>query len=182
MGVDLVSQIERQGLRLFPTIAEFTGEWRVEATLTQQVLDALTDASLGQLVSPEGRTLGRLAWHVVTSIPDFLAHFGITIEPVKDAATVPASAQPIADAFRKISADVPEAIEQQWTDQTLKQVQDAFGRDLPNAAILGLLVKHMIHHRGQMTVLMRQAGLKVPGVYGPAKEEWSRLGAEPPKI
>jgi uncharacterized damage-inducible protein DinB len=27
-----------------------------------------------------------------------------------------------------------------------------------------------------MTVLMRQAGIKVPGVYGPAKEEWAAYG------
>jgi hypothetical protein len=27
-----------------------------------------------------------------------------------------------------------------------------------------------------MTVLMRQAGLVVPGVYGPAREEWAVYG------
>ena len=32
-----------------------------------------------------------------------------------------------------------------------------------------------------MTVLMRQAGLTVPGVYGPAKEEWAVAGMEAPK-
>lgn len=37
------------------------------------------------------------------------------------------------------------------------------------------------HHLGQMTVLMRQAGLNVPGVYGPSKEEWTAYGMpEPP--
>jgi hypothetical protein len=30
-----------------------------------------------------------------------------------------------------------------------------------------------------MTVLMRQAGLKVPGVYGPSREEWSQFGMQP---
>lgn len=32
-----------------------------------------------------------------------------------------------------------------------------------------------------MTVLMRQAGLPVPGIYGPAKEEWTTFGLEAPK-
>ena len=41
---------------------------------------------------------------------------------------------------------------------------------------LSVLLVHQIHHRGQMTVLMRQAGLKVPGIYGPALEEWERYG------
>ena len=36
------------------------------------------------------------------------------------------------------------------------------------------LINHQNHHRGQMTVLMRQAGLTVPGVYGPAKKRVGR--------
>jgi uncharacterized damage-inducible protein DinB len=30
-----------------------------------------------------------------------------------------------------------------------------------------------------MTVLMRQADLRVPGIYGPSREEWAAGGAEP---
>ena len=33
--------------------------------------------------------------------------------------------------------------------------------------------------RGQMTVLMRQAVLAVPGIYGPAEEEWAAMGLPP---
>jgi uncharacterized damage-inducible protein DinB len=47
---------------------------------------------------------------------------------------------------------------------------------------LQILVRHEIHHRGQMTVLMRQARLKLPGIYGPSKEEWSKYGAQPPEV
>ncbi|MBE0644676.1 MAG: hypothetical protein IH600_11400 [Bacteroidetes bacterium] len=31
----------------------------------------------------------------------------------------------------------------------------------------------------QLTVLMRQAGLLVPGIYGPSREEWSTYGLPP---
>ena len=44
---------------------------------------------------------------------------------------------------------------------------------------LAALVGHQTHHRGQMAPLMRQAGLKVPGVYGPSKEEWVDYGMPP---
>ena len=47
---------------------------------------------------------------------------------------------------------------------------------------LQVLVVHQAHHRGQMTVLMRQAGLTVPGVYGPAREEWTTYGMQPPIV
>ena len=51
-----------------------------------------------------------------------------------------------------------------------------YGETWKRGRTLGALVNHQIHHRGQMTVLMRQAGLEVPGVYGPAKEEWGAYG------
>lgn len=44
------------------------------------------------------------------------------------------------------------------------------------------LIKHIVHHRGQITVLMRQAGLKPAGVYGPPKEDWVHLGVENPPL
>jgi hypothetical protein len=38
------------------------------------------------------------------------------------------------------------------------------------------MIFHQAHHRGQITVLMRQAGLKVVGIYSPAQEEWAEQG------
>lgn len=168
---------------MYTTVAELAAEWRGESALTQRVMDALTDASLAQPVSPEGRTLGRIAWHIVTSTPAFLAQFGLTPPGESETpSTVPSTAQAIADAFRKVSTDAARAMEQQLTGQSLQEVQDVFGRPLTKAATVLLLIKHHAHHRGQMTVLMRQAGLQVPGVYGPAREEWSRIGGQPPAI
>jgi uncharacterized damage-inducible protein DinB len=45
--------------------------------------------------------------------------------------------------------------------------------------VLSVLIRHQCHHRGQMTVLMRQAGLRVPGVSGPSREEWATWGMQP---
>lgn len=70
----------------------------------------------------------------------------------------------------------------QWNDDDLKVLNNVFGQELPNGVTLSLLNQHQIHHRGQITVLMRQAGLKVPGIYGPAREEWAELGMKEPKI
>ena len=47
-----------------------------------------------------------------------------------------------------------------------------YGQKWTRSATLESIVKHQIHHRAQMTVLMRQASLKVPRVYGPSREEW----------
>lgn len=39
---------------------------------------------------------------------------------------------------------------------------------------------YQIHHRGQMTVLMRQTGLKVSDVNGPSREEVADIGMKTP--
>ncbi|KOO49887.1 DinB family protein [Viridibacillus arvi] len=167
---------------MYVTISDFIKEWNKESMLTQKVLDGLTDDSLDQLVYPEGRTLGRIAWHLTTNIPEYLANFGLQINVVENADNVPTSAKEIAETFRNVSSYSAKMIEEQWTDETLKQVQNAFGREETNAMIIMGLIKHIVHHRGQVTILMRQAGIKPFGVYGPPKEDWIRLGVENPPL
>lgn len=167
---------------MYVTIADFIKEWNREAMLTQNVLDGLTDDSLKQQVYPGGRNLGRIAWHVTTNIPDYLAHFGLNIDGVENAESVPTSAKKIAETFKEKSSHASQIIEQQWTDKSLEQIQEAFGRQESNAQILMGQIKHIVHHRGQITVLMRQAGLKPFGVYGPPKEDWIHLGVENPPL
>jgi uncharacterized damage-inducible protein DinB len=167
-------------MKMYTTIQEFVQEWDQEMGSTQKVMDALTDQSLGQAVSSDDRTLGRIAWHLVTSTPGMLKEFGVHTEEISGG--VPSSAKEIADRFRRVTSSSADAVEKQWTDASLSEMVNVFGMSMPKAATLALLIKHIIHHRGQMTVLMRQAGLKVPGVYGPAREEWSLMGMDVPVI
>lgn len=164
---------------MYRTVEDLIAEWKHEAGLTQNLLDSLTDEALLQQVYPEGRTLGRIAWHFVTNIPDYLTEFGVSIAKVSNASEVP-TAKEIAEVFRAVSSQVINALQEQWTDNTLKQIQQAFGRKESNATIFMGLIKHIVHHRGQVTVLMRQAGLLIPAVYGPPKEGWAKIGMTPP--
>lgn len=156
---------------MFATVQGFAQEWEQEAASTQRVLDALTDASLAQEVAPGHRKLGEIAWHLAATIPMFASLIGLKIEWSGDDRSVPSSAAAIAEGYRHASQSLLNLVTSQFTDEMLLQTSDMFGRVLPNGAILRLLMKHEIHHRGQLTVLMRQAGLKVPGVYGPSKDE-----------
>lgn len=167
---------------MYGTVADFIKEWNKEAMLTQKVLEGLTDSSLNQQVYAEGRTLGRIAWHLTTTIPDYLSDFGLKINEVENKEQIPSSANVIVKTFQKTSEDAVKVIEEQWTDEDLKKRQIAFGREESNAQILMGLIKHIIHHRGQMTVLMRQAGIKPFGVYGPPKEDWIQFGVENPPL
>ncbi len=166
---------------MYSTVENFITEWNKEARLTQNILDSLTDESLLQKVYPDGRTLGRIAWHFVSNIPDYLTEFGFRLDQVQNSDEVP-SANEIAESFKTIGSNVGKALKEQWIDDSLKQIQNAFGRMESNATIFMGLIKHIVHHRGQITVLMRQAGLPIPAIYGPSKEGWIQLGLETPPL
>lgn len=164
---------------MYNSVAEAVGEWRYEARLTQMVMDALTDQSLAQQIPMEGRTLGQLAWHMVTYATTFLAHFGLQLEQLDEKSQVPSTAQEIARRWSEVNESAARAMEEQLTVESLRRVQNTFGREMETGAILALLLKHHAHHRGQVTVLMRMAGLVPPGLYGPTKEGWRQMGQEP---
>ncbi len=169
-------------LLVFKTIEEFIINWGYESGSTQKILDALTDESLSQEVSPEDRTLGRIAWHVVTTIDEMMSRTGLKFEAAAHDVPVPAKAAEIAEAYRSSSAAMIEAMKEQWTDNSLAEMKDMYGENWSIGTVLGIITSHQTHHRGQMTVLMRQAGLRVPGVYGPSREEWAMFGGEAPVL
>ena len=69
-----------------------------------------------------------------------------------------------------------------WSDAALETEDEMYGERWARGRTLLALVAHQAHHRGQMTVLMRQAGLAVPGIYGPAREEWAAFGMPAPEV
>jgi uncharacterized damage-inducible protein DinB len=158
------------------SIDDFAAAWADESEKTQKVLDALTDASLAQKVAPSGRSLGFIAWHIVTTITEMLPLAGVATRGPDPKAPVPKSAREIADAYKKAASSVVPALKNAWKDAQLAEEIPMYGMQWPRAKVLSALLLHEAHHRGQATVLMRQAGVVVPGTYGPAREDWSKMG------
>jgi uncharacterized damage-inducible protein DinB len=161
---------------MFRTVADFEKAWTGERESTLKLMRALTDASLGQKVTAEGRTLGRLAWHIVQTLGEMGGHAGLDVKAANEHTSQPATAAALADAYDAGASAVLKAVTTAWTDADLPGEIDMYGEKWTRGMSLSALIKHEVHHRGQMTVLMRQAGLKVPGVYGPAREEWAAYG------
>ena len=161
---------------MYRTVADFVEDWNQESASTLRVLRALTDRSLDQRVNPDGRTLGRLAWHITETLGEMLSKTGLTLDVVSEHAPQPSRAAEIAREYERSARAVGEGVRQAWTDADLEQLVPMYGEEWKKGVVLAVLVKHQAHHRGQMTVLMRQAGLAVPGVYGPAREEWAAMG------
>ncbi|WP_217593102.1 DinB family protein [Cohnella sp. GbtcB17] len=167
---------------MFMSIESFIQEWENESARTRRLLETLTDASLSQSVAEGFRTLGRLAWHLTCSPQEMLVRTGLSLPAPGDEHVVPAAAAEIAAAYARTAREVADAVRGQWTDAELAAMSDMYGEQWPNGLTLRAVIQHEVHHRGQMTVLMRQAGLSVPGVYGPAREEWAAMGMEPPVV
>jgi uncharacterized damage-inducible protein DinB len=156
-------------------VADFEKIWKRESETTATVLAALTDASLTQPVTPRDRTLGELAWHVATSVA-MMSRAGLAVAAPAEDAPCPATAREIHDAYVLAATSVLEQVVGTWTDQTLAVEDDMYGEAWPRGMTLLALVLHEAHHRGAMTVLMRQAGLVVPGIYGPNREQSEAIG------
>ena len=157
-------------------IEDFERDWQYEADSTAALFKNLTDESLGQKVTGDGRSLGFLAWHIVTTLGEMPGHTGLTIDAPPVDSAVPASAAEIVSAFETAANSVKTEVAKNWTDETLEIEDNMYGETWKRGLTLLYLMMHQTHHRGQMTVLMRQAGLKVNGIYGPSREEWEAFG------
>ncbi|WP_088041411.1 DinB family protein [Bacillus sp. EAC] len=160
---------------MFISVKEFITEWTQEADRTLKLLNVMTDDSLEQSIGDDLKSLGELAWHVTTSIKDIISESGLQFEAPAYQDEMPGTAKEIAEKYSEVSNAMIEAAKSNWNDEGLKEIINAFGFEMPLFALLRMAIQHQTHHRGQMTVLMRQAGLVIPGMYGPSKEEWEQL-------
>ena len=167
---------------MFQTLDHFLKSWEYEAAVTQRLLNNLTDESLKQEITSQNWTLGRIAWHTVAAIHIIASNTNLMFEAISEDWPVPTSSRFIANSYHQASDAFVQALKTQWTDSTLQERIDFLGKKMPNGSLLMFLIQHQNHHRGQMTVLMRQAGLIVPGIYGPSKEEWANFGMEAPRM
>ncbi|HTX19753.1 MAG TPA: DinB family protein [Bacteroidota bacterium] len=161
---------------MYRTINEFTDDWRQETAITVKVYRKLSDASITQRVTHEGRSLGFIAWHIVLMIGETARRTGLRGAFLPDDAPMPMRAAVIAEAYHTAARLFGDEVRERWNDASLLEEVDMFGEKWRRDFALCALLRHQTHHRGQMTILMRQAGLTVPGVCGPSREEWAQWG------
>ena len=161
---------------MFHTLQEFFNTWKHESASTISLFEKLTDNSLDSKIYAEGRTLARLANHLIESLSELPSKLKL---PIKEEHPAFHTAAELVSHYKDASKKLTDTIKAEWTDASLEEKNNLYGEDWKNAFALWVLVVHQVHHRGQMTVLMRQAGIKIPGIYGPAKEEWIAMGMMP---
>ncbi len=161
---------------MYRKIEDFQKDWSYETEQSVKLFQNLTDESLAQKITEDGRSLGFLAWHLTQTLGEMPGLVGLKIDAPSHDSEVPSSASEIVLAFETAANSVKEEVVKNWTDKTLEIEDEMYGETWKRGMTLFYLMMHQAHHRGQITVLMRQAGLKVVGIYGPAKEEWEAMG------
>jgi uncharacterized damage-inducible protein DinB len=165
---------------MYRTIEDFVEAYESLSKGTLGLFEQLEDKYLDQSVGDGFRSLRQLCWHIVATVPEMMKLTGLPLSAVDPESPPPEKTAEIVDGYKKVTSELIEAVKANWNDESLEEVDEMYGQKWKRGFSLAALVHHEIHHRGQITVLLRQAGCKVPGLYGPSKEEWSQYGMEEP--
>ena len=153
-----------------------------EAALTRQLLERVPDARLDWKPAEKSMSLNQLASHLA-NLPSWGIHAleldELDINPPDGEPMVPASPEGVTAIVELFDSNVAKlrdalssaddaAFGETWT---LKSGgQEVFS--LPQYGVLrGMVLNHIIHHRGQLTVYLRLNDVPLPMTYGPSADE-----------
>lgn len=156
-------------------LQEFLKVWEYEAQNTIQLLNCLPPGQYDFRPDATGRSLGELAWHLAEG--DAYMSFGIEsgqfafgVKPPN--IERPRSVDALAPGYERVHRDAVARIRKLTPADLDRQVVFFSGHPMAIRDILwGMIVFHLIHHRGQLTLMCRLAGGRPPGLYGPTREE-----------
>jgi uncharacterized damage-inducible protein DinB len=152
-----------------------------ETMLARRVLTRAPDASLAWRPHPRSLSLGALAWHL-TEVVHWGAqmldadHYDLARAAGDHPEPVVGTTSDILDRFDRrvdewresLACCADSALQQMWT---LRR-GDAIVFAVPRlTALRYLLLHHLVHHRGQLTVYLRLLDVPVPPLYGPSADE-----------
>jgi uncharacterized damage-inducible protein DinB len=150
-----------------------------ESQTTKRLLERVPEDKLSWKPHEKSMPLGRLATHV-TEIPqwaeaivnqDSLDMATVDFKPVilESRQKVLESLQKNLDKFAEVlGGKDDEVVMASWK---LKE-GDKVLMDMPRAAaIRGFIISHVIHHRGQLSVYLRENDVPIPSIYGPSADE-----------
>lgn len=166
---------------MYTNLKDFFQDWENESKETLRLLNSLTDSTLNQKSSPSDRSIGSIAWHICISIGEMFGKAGIKFDYPKEDSEPPSSVKEICETYENLSNFMIAGLKSTWNDESLNEEVEMYGEIWRKATVLDSSIKHQVHHRGQLTILMRLAGLKVHGIYGPSREEWEQMGIPPMK-
>ena len=140
-----------------------------EIQTTARVIAAVPDDKKDYCPAPKCMTASILAEHLLGADMWFLESvlngaFGAHPE------TKERSSAELAAEYARRGAELIGKIKQLSGEQLAKDVK-FHTMTLPNVTYLGIMQKHSVHHRGQLSAYLRPMGAKVPSIYGGSADE-----------
>ena len=164
---------------MYRKIEDFITDWKTEEQFTLKIFATVTEEIKAHRSNDNIRSLERLAWHITQTLTEMPSKSGIIDTDVLENQPIPEDFTAIIDTYKQHSEKLLSVLQERWTNEGLTEMIPVYGQQWERRKILSVLVKHQIHHRAQMTTLMRVLDIPVPGTYGPSKEEWSKFGMDP---
>ncbi len=156
----------------------FRTVWEMEAESTIRLLEALPAGQYDFRPDPGGRSLGELAWHL-SEIEGYIS-YGITKSAVTFQEAPPNLQRPsevrlLAPGYRRVHEEAVARLAD-LTEADFDRELPFVGRSMAIRHLLwGAMQSHLIHHRGQLSLMCRLAGGTPPGIYGPNREEMAAM-------
>ena len=155
----------------------FASELIREAATTRKVLERVPEQHLGWKPHPKSMSLGQLAYHIAV-LPEAIAKLLSNLVAEVQFAPLPENT-PVAEILATLDRTVPIGAAQlrAWGDEGLNEiwrmVRDGQTiMEMPRLAMVrSVMLNHWYHHRGQLTVYLRQLDVPLPSVYGPTADE-----------
>lgn len=157
-----------------PLIDMLLPQFDRELGITRRLFEAAPEGDLTWTPGGDTRTTAELMTHLA-DIPAWTRGIidadGRDLAEVRDPATVPSAAAGrerfdagAAAARRAVAGRSDDELLADWTLRRRGRVLFSLPRI---AALQTLVLNHVIHHRGQLSVHLRMRGVRVPPIYGP---------------
>jgi uncharacterized damage-inducible protein DinB len=149
-----------------------------EAATTRRLLQRVPQDRLGWQPHAKSMTLGRLATHIA-EVPGWVSSVvekdeidmsgGHTPQTATSVAEIQALFdRSVAQAMETLKRQTPERLLATWRLKKNGQVL----LEMPRMGVIrSILMNHLIHHRGQLSVYLRLLDVPVPSIYGPSADE-----------
>ncbi|HLF36164.1 MAG TPA: DinB family protein [Cyclobacteriaceae bacterium] len=158
---------------MYRTIDDFISDYRIESGNTLKILHHIDPAKKHLKINDNIRSMERLSWHIIQAASEMMFRSGLQESDDLEWKPIPDKLGDIENTYQHLTEKLLSMVKSRWTDSVLAEKIEMFGESWSKGSLLRSLITHEIHHRAQMTVVMRYFGSLVPGLYGPAREEWA---------
>lgn len=143
-------------------------EVKNEHRLTKAVIEAIPTGNADYRPDPNSKTAVELAWHMAATEHRFTAGvatgaFDFNPIPRPEGGLTPLTianwyGKAFLEDFETLTKMTPEACAREMDFRGIVQMSAVL--------FLDFMIKHSVHHRGQLSAYLRASGGKVPSIYG----------------